>query len=139
MKVIIFIFLAVCPLLLYGQIPNGEYVSLKTSYKNNTLNDNNFIEESRFNISIQFDEIASNSKIIIQDIRIPKKLLMYEIIKEIDYPMKNDSINSYKCFVSHINNKIVTTVTFHRNKRNQINLLISDNHSSQMFFNLLRQ
>ena len=26
-----------------------------------------------------------------------------------------------------------------RNKRNQINLLISDNHSSQMFFNLLRQ
>jgi hypothetical protein len=115
---------------LVSQNFNGDYKSYKTSFKSEIDTTQNFIEKTEFNLSI------TNEYIIIQDPRIPKKLLIYKCNKPLkklfDVFIKEDCVNE------HLGNSSKTNLTLYKIK-DKLNLMLSDDKSSQMFFDLKLQ
>ncbi|MFE8423757.1 hypothetical protein ABHQ57_06855 [Tenacibaculum sp. ZH5_bin.1] len=106
---------------------NGKYKSYLTSFKDELDSTKNYKEKAEFNLLITDKYIA------IQDIRLPEKLLIYKCKK----PLRK-LFNLYvkeKCINEHLENNSTSTITFHK-KRNRLNIMVSDNNSSQIFFNI---
>ena len=104
---------------------NGEYKSYLTSFKNELDNTKNYKEKAEFNLLI------TDTYIVIQDIRLPEKPLIYKCKK----PLKSLP-NLYvkeKCINEHLENNSTSTITFYR-KENNLNLMTSDINSSQVLF-----
>ncbi|AZJ35246.1 hypothetical protein D6T69_06820 [Tenacibaculum singaporense] len=108
---------------------NGEYKSLLTSFKSEIDSTRNYKEKAEFNLLI------SNEYIVIQDIRLPKKLLIYKCKK----PLKKlfNIFIKESCNNEHMENNSKSNITFY-NSKNKLNLMISDKESSQVFFNLIK-
>ncbi|KAF9659600.1 hypothetical protein ABHQ57_03935 [Tenacibaculum sp. ZH5_bin.1] len=112
---------------LVSQNFNGKYKSYLTSFKNELDSTKNYKEKAEFNLLITDNYIA------IQDIRLPKKPLIYKCKK----PLRK-MFNLYvkeKCINEHLENNSTSTITFYK-KRNKLNIMVSDNNSSQIFFNI---
>lgn len=106
---------------------NGSYKSYLTSFKSEIDSAKNFKEKAEFNLSV------TDTYITIQDIRLPQKPLIYKCKK----PLKK-LFNLYikeKCTNEHLEDDSVSEITFYK-KENRLNLMVSDNTSSQVFFNL---
>jgi len=140
MKSIILILLFIFSLEAYSQSFNGDYMSFKTSYEDNEYVENNFREETKFNIAIFIEADAKDGRIVIQDPRIPQKLLIYRVINRSEYAeIEGRWIGVYECLPDHLENETNTTLTFYISDQEELNLMVSDDYSSQMFFNLTKQ
>ncbi|WP_223032682.1 hypothetical protein [Hanstruepera marina] len=140
MKSIVFIILMSFSINAYCQFFNGDYMSNETSYKDNKNNENNFREKSNFNIAIFIEDNTTDGTIIIQDTRIPEKLLAYRITGRKDFVETGGRwIAIYNCIAEHLDDKKKETLTFFISRENELNLMVSDSTSSQMFFNLQKQ
>jgi len=140
MKTSILLFLLIFSIGANCQTFNGDYGCFKTSYKDNDHAENNFTEETKFNIAIFIEADAKDGRIVIQDPRTPKKLLIYRVINRSEYTEIEDNwIGIYDCLTDHLENETNTTLTFYINDQEELNLMVSDDISSQMFFNLTKQ
>lgn len=106
---------------------NGEYKSYLTSFKSEIDSSKNYKEKAEFNLLITDVYIA------IQDVRQPKKPLIYKckvpLKKMFNIYVKEDCVNE------HLEKFSTSTITFYK-KRNRLNIMVSDNNSSQIFFNI---
>jgi hypothetical protein len=91
---------------LVSQNFNGDYKSYKTSFKSEIDTTQNFIEKTEFNVSI------TNEYIIIQDPRIPKKLLIYKCNKPLNKLF--DVFIKENCTSEHLGDNSTSTITFYR-------------------------
>ncbi len=119
---------------------NGEYISYKTSYKDEVKAENNFIEETKFNISVFINEKRDEGDIIVQDPRTPQKLLAYRIVR-FKKEIKHNSLifNIYEATAEHLDAKPIEIITFYTDEQDNLNLMISDEKFSQVFFDLAPQ
>lgn len=118
---------------------NDTYTSMATSYYDPDNNANSFKENSLFNISIVYKKGEKVlGYILIQDPRIPKKVLSYEIKKElvkVTFPNETTIYYTFKkCF--NVNRNITTDIELYYDKQNKLNLMIYDGNTSQAFLNL---
>jgi hypothetical protein len=133
----------ICLLLIFNlsvtaQIFVGDYISYKTSFKDEENKENNFVEETKFNIAVFINENKDDGDIIIQDPRIPKKLLAYRIVRfKEEIKHNNLTLEIYEATAEHLDTKPIVTITFYTDE--QKNLMISDEKSSQVFFDLISQ
>src|SRR5690606_17754605 len=140
MKTSILLFLLIFSIGANCQTFNGDYGCFKTSYKDNDHAENNFTEETKFNIAIFIEADAKDGRIVIQDPRTPKKLLIYRVINRSEYTEIEDNwIGIYDCLTDHLENETNTTLTLYINDPEELTLMVSDDISSQMFFNLTKQ
>jgi hypothetical protein len=140
MKPIILYLLLFLSLTTYSQHFNGNYTSGSTSYKDDVNADNNFREDTKFNIAVFIDESIKDGRVVIQDPRLPNKLLIYKVIARTDYTEVDGRwIAIYDCIADHLDNQNKETLTFYISKQNELNLMVSNSTSSQMFFNLNKQ
>jgi hypothetical protein len=118
---------------------NGTYTSMATSYYDPDNKVNSFKENALFNISIVYE----NGKkpigyILIQDPRIPKKVLKYEITNElvkITFPNETTVFYTFKKCLN-VNRNTTNDIELYYDKQNKLNLMIYDGNTSQMFFDL---
>lgn len=120
---------------------NGSYTSMQTSFNDLKDSKNNFKENTLFNITIVYDSTkVGNSYVLIQDPRIPKKVLTYKIKKKfVKMPSDEYTISSYifkDCLNTNTNS--LTDVVIYYNKQNELNLMVADNKSSQAFKKLIK-
>lgn len=120
---------------------NGIYTSMYTSYLDTKNNANNFTENTLFNVSIKYDDpIKSDNYISVQDPRIPNKVLTYKIQKKIvKMPSSANTTSSYifkNCI--NVNTKVITDIVIYYNKKNELNLMVEDERSSQAFKKLIK-
>jgi hypothetical protein len=120
---------------------NGVYTSFQTSFNDIRDSKNNFKENTLFNITIVYDSTKKeNSYILIQDPRIPKKILTYKLKKQcVKMPSDEYTIASYvfkDCL--NVNTKSITDIVIYYNKQNELNLMVADNKSSQAFKKLIK-
>ena len=140
MKTSILLFLLIFSIGANCQTFNGDYGCFNTSYKDNDHAENNFNEETKFNIAVLIEESTKGGRVIIQDPRIPQKLLIYKIINRSEYAeIEGRWIGVYECLTDHLENETNTTLTFYISDQKELNLMVSDDISSQMFFNLTKQ
>lgn len=127
MKHILFLIFYLTSITLISQNFNGEYKSYLTSFKSEIDSLKNYKEKAEFNLLI------TDVYIVIQDVRLPKKPLIYKCKK----PLKKlfNLFIKEKCINKHLEDDSVSIITFYK-KENRLNLIISDNTSNQMFFNL---
>lgn len=127
MKHILFLIFYLTSITLISQNFNGEYKSYLTSFKNEIDSLKNYKEKAEFNLLI------TDVYIVIQDIRLPKKPLIYKckvpLKKMFNIYVKEDCVNE------HLENYSTSTITFYR-EENKLNIMISDKDSSQIFFNI---
>ena len=137
MKKILFVLLISLNVISYSQNFNGIYRSHKTSYSDESSAENNFIEEAEFRIAVLINENGGDGSIVIQDPRIPNKLLIYMVVGYVG-ELKNKGINSfiYRCVPEHIDSLFETFMTFNINTKNELSLMVYDKESSQYFFDL---
>jgi nitrate reductase cytochrome c-type subunit len=135
----------ICILLIYSlnvsaQEFIGDYISYKTSFKDEVNDEKNFVEETNFNIAVFINENKDDGDIIIQDPIIPKKLLAYRIVsfKE-EIKQNNITLEIYEATAEHLDAKPTVTITFYIDEQKNLNLMISDEKSSQIFFDLVSQ
>ena len=122
--IIIFILVSI---LASSQDFNGNYTSNFTSYHNNADSTLDYTERTMFNLFI------ADSVIIIQDVRIPDKLLAYFIPEK---PVLFEGKSIYLNVINdHLNNGTTSTIIIYR-KEDKINLLLDNKNESQMFFDL---
>ena len=119
----------------------GSYTSTQTSFNDIKDSKNNFKENTLFNITIVYDSTKiGNSYILIQDPRIPKKVLTYKIKKKfVKMPSDEYTISSYifkDCLNTNTNS--ITDIVIYYNKQNELNLMVADNKSSQAFKKLIK-
>lgn len=116
---------------------NGEYTCNKTSFKDFCNQENNFVEHSRYNVSLQIQETKKEGIVIVQDPRIPRKPLIYMIVSS-GYKIENDSITAmfYDAKAEHLPSRMDTKIGIYRNIHKTLNLLIIDSLSSQVFHDL---
>ena len=116
---------------------NGEYESYKTSYKDELHSQNNFIEETRFNIAIHIKSSPVSGGVVIQDLRIPDKLLIYKIVQLDTVASSNNSdLKIYDVLSQHLERNQSEKIIFYNSENKQMNLMVSDGNSSQVFFNI---
>jgi hypothetical protein len=120
---------------------NGSYTSMQTSFNDIKDSKNNFKENTLFNITIVYDSTKiGNSYILIQDPRIPKKVLTYKIKKQVvKMPSDENTISSYifkNCLNSNTN--LITDIVIYYNKQNELNLMVADDKGSQAFKKLIK-
>ena len=120
---------------------NGSYTSMQTSFNDTKDSKNNFKENTLFNIIIVYDSTKlGNSYVLIQDPRIPKKVLTYKIEKKfVKMPSDEYTISSYifkDCLNTNTNS--ITDIVIYYNKQNELNLMVADNKSSQAFKKLIK-
>ncbi|HEY9221714.1 MAG TPA: hypothetical protein VIO43_09090 [Lutibacter sp.] len=115
----------------------GDYRSYKTSFQDFPSTKNNFIEETEFRIAVLIDENQVEGSIIIQDPRIPDKLLIYKIIDYLGV-LKDDGKTNYlyKCLTEHLDNPVETTIVFYYKIDEKLSLMVYNEKSSQVFFDL---
>src|SRR5690606_34396972 len=107
------------------ELKNGEYISHRTSYQDFLNNENNFVEDTRFNLSIQLRD--NGGIIIIQDPRIPEKLLIYKIYAEGKEVSKgNIKAVFYHAYTEHLEISLKTYIGLYRSKGDVLNLMVSD-------------
>ena len=137
MKKILLITFTLFHLIGFAQNFTGDYRSFKTSYKDESSTENNFIEESEFRIGVFIDENKKEGVIIIQDPRIPKKLLAYNVIEYIG-KLEDKGIVSYlyKCETEHLENPKEVILTFYYPVDKKLSLMVYNKESSQVFFDL---
>ena len=115
---------------------SGEYISNFTTYKDEPKAKNNFEEKTNFNVSILFVD-EHNGMIGIQDPRIPNKILVYEVTKFLNKVEGNgNTLYIYEAVTIHLQNPMDTKVILYYNKNSELDLMISDVESSQVFHNL---
>ena len=115
----------------------GDYRSYKTSFQDFPSTKNNFIEETEFRIAVLIDENQNEGSIAIQDPRIPEKLLIYRIIDYLGMLNDNGKTNYlYKCIAEHLDNPVETTIVFYYPIDKKLNLMVYNEMSSQVFFDL---
>jgi hypothetical protein len=141
MKILYTIILLSYTMLGISQNFNGSYTSMQTSFSDIKDSKNNFKENTLFNITIVYDSAKiENSYVLIQDPRIPKKVLTYKIRKKyIKIPSDEYTITSYifkDCINTNTNS--VTDLVIYYNKQNELNLMVADNNSSQAFKKLMK-
>lgn len=120
---------------------NGSYTSMQTSFNDLKDSKNNFKENTLFNITIVYDSMKiGNSYILIQDPRIPKKVLTYKIENKFVKMASDDyTISSYifkNCIDTNTNS--ISDIVIYYNKQNELNLMVADNKSSQAFKKLIK-
>ncbi len=70
----------------------------------------------------------------IQDPRIPKKILIYKVEQFLDKIERNGAVyNIYQTVSQHTLDPIQTKVVLYKNKKGELNLMVSDDESSQVF------
>ena len=127
MKKTLFIASFLFSMFTFSQKYDGDYYVLKTSYVNELDSSLNFQEETKFNILI------NEELIVLQDPRIPSKLLMY-LIKEAAVE-EGVLYSYYKCVNDHLGDNSTSDLHFYM-KDNKLNLMISGTSSSQVFYDL---
>ena len=122
--------------MVYSQSFEGEYISHKTSFKDEINSENSFIEETEFNIIIVPKTVEKEGVIIIHDPRIPKKNLIYSIVDSIG-KLTDRQIKSYifQCRSEHTNEQ-ESMITLYLNEKENLSLMVSNAESSQVFFDL---
>ena len=106
----------------------------------NEYEEYNFRAKTKFNIAVLIEESSKDGRVILQDPRTPQKLLIYKVINRSDYTEINGRwIAVYECMTDHLEIETKTTLTFYVNEQDELNLMVSDDKSSQMFFNLTKQ
>lgn len=121
----------------YSQNFNGDYRSFKTSFRDNGNAENNFVEETEFRIAVLIDENQNEGSIVIQDPRISDKLLIYKVIDYIGVLKDNDIVSYlYKCETEHLDNPMENTIGFYYPKDKKLSLIVYNEKSSQVFFDL---
>lgn len=133
-------------LLIYSLISSsqnfsGIYTSMHTSFLDNINSNNNFKENTLFNISIVYDSInIKNNYILIKDPRIPKTVLSYKINKKVEKIPPNEYTNSSYVFRDclNTNTKQLSEIVIYYNKQNELNLMISNDKFSQAFKKLIK-
>lgn len=114
----------------------GTYTAEGTSFKDNFKPENNFRENSKFNIAVIFEN-SDKGRVAIQDPRIPEKILIYEIQKFLEKIEQNKiSYHIYQAQSLHTINPIKTQLVFYRKTDGELNLMVSDDESSQLFRSL---
>lgn len=108
----------------------GNYKSYSTSFSNETNPEQNFKEQAEFNLSI------TPNNIIIQDVKMPDKMLTYTITKPLE--QLNELYVYNDCINEHLKSKTTSTLTFYR-KDSKLNLMVSNEQYSQVFFDLKQQ
>lgn len=116
---------------------NGEYESYKTSYKDELHSQSNFIEETRFNIAIHIKNSPVSGRVVIQDLRIPDKLLIYKIV-QLDTVMSsyNGDLKIYDVLSQHLESNQSEKIIFYNNENKQMNLMVLGENSSQVFYDI---
>ena len=118
---------------------NGTYRSMETSYYDPDNKANSFKENALFNISIVYKKGKKQiGYILIQDSRVPKKILRYEITNElvkITFPDESTVFYIFKKCLN-VNRKTTTDIELYYDKQNKLNFMIYDGNKSQMFFDL---
>lgn len=119
---------------------NGDYISNKTSFRDNVNAENNFVEETEFRIAVLIDENQNEGRIVIQDPRIPDKLLIYKVIDYLGILKDNGNTNYlYKCIAEHLDNPVEITIVFYYPIDKKLSLMVYNEISSQVFFDLLKK
>jgi len=129
---LILLFNTIC----YSQNFNGDFRSFKTSFQDFSSTENNFIEETEFKIEVLINN-NNNGRIVIQDPRIPKKLLIYKVSDYLGV-LKDKGITSYlyKCTSDHLINPIEVKLIFYYPIDKKLSLMVYSEESSQAFFDL---
>lgn len=121
----------------YAQNFNGDYKSYKTSFKSELDSTKNFIDKSTFNIAVLINELKNDGRIVIQDQRIPNKLLIYKVNSYLGKLKDNGTdLYLYKCKTNHLDILEEVTLVLYYDKSKDLNLMINDKESSQVFFDL---
>ena len=119
---------------------NGDFKSYKTSFKDNVNTENNFVEETEFKIAVQINEKQDDGRVVIQDPRIPDKLLIYKVIDYLGILKDNGNTNYlYKCLTEHLDNPVETIIVFYYPTDKKLSLMVYNEISSQAFFDLLKK
>lgn len=113
---------------------NGEYTSNKTSFKDESNEGNNFVEHTQFIIALHIKE--NEGFVAIQDPRIPNTPLIYRIIKE-ESVIRDEEIKLfiYKTKREDLKSNENSQLTLYI-KEEEVNLMVSNSKSSQVFHNL---
>lgn len=124
----------------YSQNFNGDFRSYKTSFQDFSSTENNFIEETEFKIAVLINKNNDDGRIVIQDPRIPEKLLIYKVVNYLGI-LKDKGIISYlyKCTTDHLINPIEVTLVFYYPIDKKLSLMVSSEESSQAFFDLVKK
>jgi len=140
MKKLLFVLILVFNTICYSQNFNGDYRSYKTSFEDFSSTENNFIEETEFRIAVFIDENGTVGDIIILDPRIPKKLLAYQVLDYLGKLEDNRFISYlYKCKTEHLESTKEVILTFYFPIDKKLSLMVSDENSSQVFFDLMEK
>ncbi|MHB1108320.1 MAG: hypothetical protein ACYCZ2_18340 [Lutibacter sp.] len=124
----------------YSQNFTGDYRSYKTSFRDSVDAENNFIEESEFRIAVLINEEQDDGRVVIQDPRISDKLLIYKVIDYLGILKNNGNTNYlYKCIVEHLDNPVEITIVFYYPTDKKLSLMVYNEISSQVFFDLLKK
>ncbi|WP_242203240.1 hypothetical protein [Aestuariivivens insulae] len=124
---------------LYAQGFNGTYVSQRASYTDHANPNEDFTESTKFNIAIAIDGEKGVGDIIVQDPRIPNKILAYRVVEPVETIEKdNIQYHIYQCLAEHLDGQAREKVTFYK-KQGKLNLMVSSKGSSQLFFDLVKQ
>jgi len=119
----------------YSQDFNGDYKSYETSFKSEIDSTENFIEKTENRIVVRIEK--GDGFVLCQDPRIPNKVLQYRITSEAiillnTYIYKNS-------IQEHLNDDSVCDIVLYYDDQNNLNLMISDSKSSQVFKDLVKQ
>lgn len=137
MKKILLLIFTLFHLVGIAQNFTGDYRSYKTSFQDFPSTKNNFIEETEFRIGVLIDENQNEGSIIIQDPRIPEKLLIYKVIDYLGVLKDSGKTNYlYKCETEHLDNPVETTIVFYYKIDKKLSLMVYNEKSSQVFFDL---
>jgi hypothetical protein len=121
----------------YSQNFNGDFRSYKTSFQDFSSTKNNFVEETEFKIAVIINENNNDGRIVIQDPRIPKKLLVYKVITYLGEVEDNGIISFlFNGITDHLQNPIEVNLVFYYPKDKKLSLMVYSKETSQVFFNL---
>lgn len=139
MKNILFSLSLCLSLSLSAQNFTGNYTSNRTSFKDDLSPEKSFTEETLFNIIINFKN-ENEGAMAIQDPRIPDKILMYRTIKLIrHFKAKGNEFFIFQALTEHLNVPDTTEIIFYTDKGNNLNLMVNDPESSQVFHDLEKE
>ena len=138
MKLSFMVFTFIINSTLYSQAFHGEYISHKTSFKDEINPEKSFIEENQNNILIIFEIDIHHGIFVFQDSKIPDNILSYEVFDFEDKVKENDLIAYiFNCKPLHINSLTKTQIVMYYDKEGNLNIMISDDNSSQVFHDLI--
>ena len=139
MKSILILIILFISLTTVAQDFSGDYTSNITSFKDEQNTNNNFKENSTFNIAVFFED-NNSGRIAVQDPRIPEKVLIYKLTGFLNKIEGNgNTVYIYKAVTAHLNNPMDTKVIFYYNENSELDLMLSDVESSQVFHNLKKE